>query len=263
MAFDPDAPLPPPGRVALLGVPLAAGACAALVLATDSNVALFHAVNAWGPATSDTFWSNITVLGEGAAVLSLGALLVGRRRSATWTLLVGALLATLALHALKELTDVPRPARVLADEAIHVVGQALHKRSFPSGHATTVFAAAAFAWALLPWAGARLLALAAATLVALSRIVVGAHWPLDVLCGAALGWLGTGAALHLVARRRPPPDSRWHLVAAVLPALAAVRLVVAPENGARLTPTHVTLAAIGLLACLAGWSRLLSRRRAE
>ena len=40
---------------------------------------------------------------------------------------------------------------------------------------------------------------AAAALVALSRIAVGAHWPLDVLTGAAGGWLAPAVAGSLLA----------------------------------------------------------------
>lgn len=57
--------------------------------------------------------------------------------------------------------------------------------SFPSGHATTAFAFAAVLALGLPRLRTGLFALAA--LVAMSRVVVGAHYPSDVLAGAALG----------------------------------------------------------------------------
>jgi undecaprenyl-diphosphatase len=69
--------------------------------------------------------------------------------------------------------------------------------SFPSGHATTAFALAALLALWYPrW---RWASLAIAGLVGLSRIVLGSHFPADVVAGAALG-----AAVVLAATRRWP-----------------------------------------------------------
>lgn len=57
--------------------------------------------------------------------------------------------------------------------------------SFPSGHATTAFATAVLLSLWYPrWAGAWL---GLAALVGLSRVVLGSHFPSDVLAGALLG----------------------------------------------------------------------------
>ncbi len=62
--------------------------------------------------------------------------------------------------------------------------------SFPSGHVITAFAAAVFLALWYPCA--RWVFLILATLVALSRIVLGAHFPSDALAGALIG---SGSAL--------------------------------------------------------------------
>lgn len=72
--------------------------------------------------------------------------------------------------------------------------------SLPSGHAATSFAGATVLALLVPRLALPLYALA--TLIALSRVYVGVHFPLDVLVGAALGAL-VGLVVGLVARRRP------------------------------------------------------------
>lgn len=65
--------------------------------------------------------------------------------------------------------------------------------SFPSGHSLTAFGTAlALAYMLPRWRWA-LLALAA--LVAVSRVIISAHYPSDVLAGAAIG-LGTAILLR-------------------------------------------------------------------
>jgi undecaprenyl-diphosphatase len=65
--------------------------------------------------------------------------------------------------------------------------------SFPSGHSLTAFGTAlALAYMLPRWRWA-LLALAA--LVAISRVIISAHYPSDVLAGAAVG-IGTAILLR-------------------------------------------------------------------
>jgi len=64
--------------------------------------------------------------------------------------------------------------------------------SFPSGHATTAWALACALTLLYPrW---RVLWVGAAALVAASRVIVGAHYPGDVLAGA---WFGVVVSLAL------------------------------------------------------------------
>ena len=61
--------------------------------------------------------------------------------------------------------------------------------SFPSGHTCAAFAAA-MAWLrTLPGRGERILVVALAVLMGLSRLYVGVHYPSDVLVGALVGAL--------------------------------------------------------------------------
>jgi undecaprenyl-diphosphatase len=73
--------------------------------------------------------------------------------------------------------------------------------SFPSGHATTAFATAVLLTLWYPrWAGAWL---GLAALVGLSRVVLGSHFPSDVLAGALLG-----SAVALAAHAYVPAARR-------------------------------------------------------
>jgi len=72
--------------------------------------------------------------------------------------------------------------------------------SFPSGHATTAFAAAIVLAALWPRARVPLLILAA--LAALARIVLDAHYTSDAIGGAIFGSLGAILIVRAFARRR-------------------------------------------------------------
>lgn len=111
------------------------------------------------------------------------------------------LVATLAIsgllgQAIKHVVGRARP-RYLTSEgpfAFHAFSFKASYASFPSGHATTMFAMAIALGFLLP--GRRWGLLAFAFLIALSRVFVGAHYPTDVLGGALLG----AASAFLVAR---------------------------------------------------------------
>lgn len=102
--------------------------------------------------------------------------------------------AWLLSDALKQVFARPRPP--VADPELEPLVALPGSFSFPSGHAATAFAAAAAVGFVAPRLRWPLLALAA--LVALSRVYLGVHYPLDVLAGAALGlalgWLATRAA---------------------------------------------------------------------
>jgi undecaprenyl-diphosphatase len=72
--------------------------------------------------------------------------------------------------------------------------------SFPSDHAAGAFALAVGIWLYDRTLGAALLVLA--TVLALSRVVAGTHYPGDVLAGAVLGAAVAGALFAIPLTRR-------------------------------------------------------------
>jgi membrane-associated phospholipid phosphatase len=70
--------------------------------------------------------------------------------------------------------------------------------SFPSGHTATIVALATALWWL--WPRHLLFYMSVAALVAASRVVVGAHYPSDVVAGALIAVLTTRAVVWLFAR---------------------------------------------------------------
>jgi membrane-associated phospholipid phosphatase len=210
-------------RVWLVPAITAAGFLAIYVL--DANRSLFLALNQLGPATSDLLWANITVLGDGMVAFALCLPLWRRRPDLLWAFLFLAVLGTLWVHGLKPVIDVARPPAVLGEQ-VHVIGREYKAHSFPSGHATTAFALAGLLTlgiASRAWVAA---IVALATVVALSRAVVGVHWPLDILAGAFGGWLAAVCAVWLAERTRQFGQRalvQWTLAA--LLAACAVALV--------------------------------------
>ena len=163
------------------------------------------------------------------------------------------------MHGLKPWLDIARPPAVLGD-AVHVIGPTHTTRSFPSGHATTAF----FVAGLLALGLASRLAFAAALLVALaaavSRSVVGVHWPLDVLGGAFGGWLAAAAGLALAQRFPAPARSPWvqGLLGLIL-AGCAVALLAGHDGGYPQADWFLRGIAVAALAA-AGLALWLARR---
>jgi hypothetical protein len=113
------------------------------------------------------------------ALSAVGAVLAPRRRR-DWLLVgVGAVAAHAAAIALKLAVRRRRPHH--PDIAVNVATPSA--LSFPSAHATSSTAAAM----LLCRATRSPLPLVAVPLMALSRLVLGVHYPTDVLAGMAVG----------------------------------------------------------------------------
>jgi undecaprenyl-diphosphatase len=118
------------------------------------------------------------------------------------------LVAWATCWALKAATGRPRPYQVL-DGARLVAAVAPSGSSFPSSHTALAVYTAATASHLLGLGGTRAAgAYALALLVAFSRIYLGAHYPSDVLAGAAIG-LGAALGARCAPGRLPAPLDRF------------------------------------------------------
>ena len=95
------------------------------------------------------------------------------------------LVCTLLYKWLKSKTSRPRPFAV--EGAVRAGADPLDAFSFPSGHTLHAVAFSAVAVAYYPILAVLLAPFT--VLVALSRVVLGLHYPSDVLAGAALGAL--------------------------------------------------------------------------
>ena len=160
---------------------------------------IFDAVNALPDAIEWPLWV-VMQLGAAPAVPVLAVLaFVGWRRLRPGVdLLVSGTLAWVLAKVMKGMLERGRPAAFFDD--VNLRGSlGVDNRDglgFPSGHVAVAFALSVVAFPYLPmrW---RVVTLVAAAVVAFSRIYFGAHFPLDVLGGTALG-VAIGASVHLV-----------------------------------------------------------------
>ena len=158
------------------------------------------ACNRWGHRTLVRgYFARISRLGDGAAWYALMAMIVlvggldGLRVSTH--LAATGVVALLLYRLLKRWTRRPRP--FARDRRIHALVRPLDEFSFPSGHtlhavAFTVVAVAYFpplAWLLVPFTAS----------VALSRVVLGLHYPSDVLAALGIGLAIGNGSLWLAA----------------------------------------------------------------
>jgi len=134
-------------------------------------------------------------LGDGVFWYTLMGVLLLEYQSAAipavFHMIVVGLLGTALYKFIKGKTLRPRPFNVYP--AIVCVGKTLDQFSFPSGHTMHAVAFSIVAVAYFP----ELLWIVApfAALVALSRPILGLHYPSDVLAGAALGAVIAGISL--------------------------------------------------------------------
>jgi undecaprenyl-diphosphatase len=156
----------------------------------DARIAVWMATHRVAILNDPSVWlGTIEKLG---AVWILFALLLGayRRIGVLRTLAFGVIMAVTTFLAdtlsflVKDLTHRTRP--FAAHHQIHPL-YVVHSSSFPAGHAATAFAGAVLLSLLAPRLAPVFIMLA--TLIGISRIYDGVHYPTDVLAGAALGAL--------------------------------------------------------------------------
>lgn len=133
------------------------------------------------------FFGMVSRLGDGSFWYGLMALLLIVERDAALKPVLHMIAVGLVGYALykwlKQKTLRPRPCNL--HSAITRTTAPLDEFSFPSGHTLHAVGFGLVAIAYFPWLAPVLLPFIA--LVALSRIVLGLHYPSDVVAGAILG----------------------------------------------------------------------------
>jgi membrane-associated phospholipid phosphatase len=137
----------------------------------------------------------------GAPVIAGATALAGGRPDVARRLSGSGLTAYVLAKCVKRVVRRGRPGELLV--GIRIRGRPATGGGYVSGHAAVATALAVEALPLC--AGAvRSIPVGVATVVAVARVYVGAHLPLDALGGAALGWAVSRTAFEL--RRRSGPN---------------------------------------------------------
>ena len=204
----------------------------AALLNPGANLAVFLLLNREGHVLGEVFWANLTMLGDGAVALALALTSIRRAPRAFWAALIAAVLATLWVQMFKQFIDVQRPLAVLAPGQFFQSGPAYRAVSFPSGHAAAIFALTGI-WVMSlrdqPWLRTAMLLLA--VLVSLSRVMVGVHWPLDLVGGMLGGWAAAWLGLRAVSGAPCKTSGAGGLFAGLLLLMVAAALLVSRHVG--------------------------------
>jgi undecaprenyl-diphosphatase len=177
------------------------------------EVALFRRLNDPGPVLNVLLAVTAPLLRPipltlGVVVVVVVVLIVRRAQALPMLLTAAAAgaLAYLVDHLAKALVDRGRPPAHLAGVLTHGYPVDPRGSGYPSSHTAVAVAVVVGAWPWLstPW---RIVAAAVALTIGLDRIYVGAHLPLDVVGGAAIGLMCGSAAVAIQQRLRRPSES--------------------------------------------------------
>ena len=177
----------------------------------DFDRSLFLAINnGWANPINDIIFAALTLLGSDYVIIPIVGIIIyifdrNNFKSNFILLLSSLLIGGILIHILKELVDRPRPlsdmAELIKEGKVHinVIFEPLNIVSFPSGHSQTVFTAAT----VLGYTYRKYIYVffLIAFLSGISRIYVGAHYPLDVLAGGIIGAAVSMAVLFILNHR--------------------------------------------------------------
>ena len=173
-------------RLAVAWLPFAV----TLVLARGRRVhqwehAATRRLNQLPQALNYPLWVVMQTGTAGAPVVAGGVALAVGRPALARRLTTSGIVSYLLAKGVKRVVRRGRPGDLVA--GVMIRGRPATGDGYVSGHAAVSMALASEVVGLLP-AVARLLPAAGASTVAVARVYVGAHLPLDALGGAALGW---------------------------------------------------------------------------
>jgi membrane-associated phospholipid phosphatase len=180
-----------------LGIASAVTVVSALAARTPglsrAELALFRTVNNLPPSFEFPLAIVMQLGALGAVPGSAAVAVLARNRAVAIELLTAGSIAWLAAKTGKIIVARERPGFLVAEVLLR--GRPQSGRGFPSGHAAVAAALATVAGRRLG-PGGRLAASLAAGTVALARVYVGAHLPVDSVGGAAMG-IAIGSAVAI------------------------------------------------------------------
>ncbi len=155
------------------------------IMVPVNNQTLFFGINELSLHLPQTSLALITDFGNG---ITLGAVILcylAKRPELSCRVLLAVLFSLIMVPLLKQHFDAPRP--LMVHNMVSVIGAPRYHHSFPSGHTASIFLFAGLIYFCTQRIWLRWTLLLLAVFVGTSRVLVGAHWPEDVVMGAIVG----------------------------------------------------------------------------
>jgi membrane-associated phospholipid phosphatase len=196
-----------------------------IVILTGINKSLFLIINFYAAITNSFIWANLTFLGDTLPACIFMLLFIRKRPDLVWSGIIAAIIALIIVNSLKYFTGIMRPPAVIDKEVINIIGPAIIRRSFPSGHTVTIFTLTGIMLFYFRSIYVRLSLILLALLVGISRIAVGVHWPVDVLAGAAFGSMFAVSGVYFVKRLRWNKNRTMQIITGTILILAGLYML--------------------------------------
>lgn len=176
----------------------------ALVIFSFPKNLSFITINTFHHPIADWFFTALTFAGDGLCILGIALImLLVKKRKIAFAFICSYALSGLCCTVLKKTFNMNRPAFYLkSDPAFHAVSwlSLSYKGAFPSGHTTSVFAAATCFALYSKNKRLSLLAITVAFLTAYSRVYLGQHFLMDVWAGSLLG-VSSSVLFYIIQQR--------------------------------------------------------------
>jgi membrane-associated phospholipid phosphatase len=198
---------------------------------TGCNNDVFYFINGLNTFTGPDFWAHVTILGDTLVLAVLILPWIRRRPDLVWAFVAAGIFAFIVSHGVKHFVHLQRPSIILDRSTFVLTGPPHRSYAYPSGHATSAYMTAAiFILSIrLHWVKALLMIFA--TVISISRIAVGIHWPVDILGGLMAGWGSAWIGLWAIRRYRWAIKERGCHILSILFILGAVILTLFHHTG--------------------------------
>jgi membrane-associated phospholipid phosphatase len=161
---------------------------------SGAEVGIFRSANTLPNRAFPLIWTAMQYGTFGVVPVAAGVALAARKPRLAASIALGGTAAWLTAKAAKRVVARGRPASLIG--GVQQRGVEEGDQGFPSGHAAVSTAMTVILWPDASMSG-RLTLAALAGVVPFGRMYVGAHLPLDLVGGSALG-LALGSAINLV-----------------------------------------------------------------